>query len=225
MALVYATSPRGACHNQSDYFLVEIGQIINSLGMEQYPRQGGAEKARNVSIHQNWRTITNSLGACFFANVPPESILELVNTACGLDWTLEKLLLAGERGWNLKRVINIRLGLNRTNDKLPKGLLRPYSDHPLAAEEFVPDFTEMLDAYYQVRGWDKITGYPTREKLVSTGIRLAGGGYMVKLFSVTEMKAVENEANQSGLTYESMMENAGRGIGTIIDNAYSHITP
>ena len=26
MAIVYATSPRGACHNQSDYFLVEIGQ-------------------------------------------------------------------------------------------------------------------------------------------------------------------------------------------------------
>lgn len=170
MALVYATSPRGACHNQSDYFLVEIGQIINSLGIEQYPRQGGAEKARNVSIHQNWRTITNSLGACFFANVPPESILELVNAACGLDWTLEELLLAGERGWNLKRVINNRLGLNRANDKLPKSLLQPYSDHPLAAEEFVPDFTEMIEAYYQERGWDKITGYPTREKLVSLGL-------------------------------------------------------
>jgi ADP-dependent NAD(P)H-hydrate dehydratase / NAD(P)H-hydrate epimerase len=48
---------------------------------------------------------------------------------------------------------------------------------------------------------------------------------MVKLFSVTEMKAVENEANQSGLTYEIMMENAGQGIGTIISNAYSHISP
>ena len=170
MALVYATSPRGACHNQSDYFLVEIGQIINSLGMEQYPCQGGAEKARNVSIHQNWRTITNSLGMCLFANVPPESILELVNSACGLDWSIEKLLLAGERGWNIKRVININLGLNRTNDKLPKGLLQPYSDHPIAADEFVPDFTEMLDNYYEERGWDKITGYPTREKLVSLGL-------------------------------------------------------
>jgi NAD(P)H-hydrate epimerase len=46
---------------------------------------------------------------------------------------------------------------------------------------------------------------------------------MVKLFSVTEMRAVENEANLSGLTYERMMENAGQGIGAIISNAYSHI--
>ncbi len=34
MALVYATSPRGACHNQSDYYLVEIGQAEEDLGME-----------------------------------------------------------------------------------------------------------------------------------------------------------------------------------------------
>ncbi len=34
MALVYATSPRGACHNQSDYFLVDFGQVETSLGME-----------------------------------------------------------------------------------------------------------------------------------------------------------------------------------------------
>ena len=170
MALVYATSPRGACHNQSDYFMVEIGQIINSIGMEQFPRHGGAEKARNVTIHQNWRTITNSLGGCFFANVPPESILELVNTACGIDWSLEDLLLAGERGWNLKRVINIRLGLNRANDKLPKSFLQPYADHSTSTVEFVPDFEKMLDAYYEAREWDKITGYPKREKLVSLGL-------------------------------------------------------
>ncbi len=33
MALVYATSPRGACHNQSDYFFVEWGQTDESIGL------------------------------------------------------------------------------------------------------------------------------------------------------------------------------------------------
>jgi len=47
---------------------------------------------------------------------------------------------------------------------------------------------------------------------------------MVKLFSVTEMKALEKEANQSGLTYEVMMENAGRGIAQEVDLAYSHFS-
>ncbi len=52
MALVYATSPRGACHNQSDYFLVDFGQVEASLGMQLFDRHAGAEKAANVAIHQ-----------------------------------------------------------------------------------------------------------------------------------------------------------------------------
>jgi len=170
MALVYATSPRGACHNQSDYFLVDIGQLLTSIGMEHFSRQAGAEKALNVSIHQDWRTITSSLVSCIFANVPPESILDLVNAACGLDWSLKDLMIAGERGWNLKRAINNRLGLTRENDILPKALLRPYSDHPLGADGYVPDFGKMLGAYYEVRGWDPSTGYPKKEKLKELGL-------------------------------------------------------
>ena len=47
---------------------------------------------------------------------------------------------------------------------------------------------------------------------------------MVKLFSVKEMLALEKEANESGLTYEMMMENAGNGIAKEIDRSYSHLT-
>jgi hydroxyethylthiazole kinase-like uncharacterized protein yjeF len=46
---------------------------------------------------------------------------------------------------------------------------------------------------------------------------------MVKLFSVKEMQALEKEANSKGLTYELMMENAGKGIAEEINIAYSHI--
>jgi ADP-dependent NAD(P)H-hydrate dehydratase / NAD(P)H-hydrate epimerase len=46
---------------------------------------------------------------------------------------------------------------------------------------------------------------------------------MMKLFSVTEMQFLEKEANQEGLTYETMMENAGRGIAKEIESAYSHL--
>ena len=44
----------------------------------------------------------------------------------------------------------------------------------------------------------------------------------MKLYSVTEMQSLEKEANQEGLTYETMMENAGRGIAKEIETAYSH---
>jgi len=170
MALVYATSPRGACHNQSDYFLIDIGQVLTSLGMQAIDRQGGAEKAKNVAIHQDWRTIANALVICIFANVPPETMIELVNTAVGLEWQIKDLMRAGERGWNLKRVINHRLGLTRENDRIPKAFTQPYSDHPTGADGYAPDFKNMMNTYYQVRGWDSLTGKPQKSKLQSLGL-------------------------------------------------------
>ena len=167
MAIVYATSPRGACHNQSDYFFVDLGQIETSLGMEFHDRRSGPEKAANVAIHQNWRTVFNALVICIFSNLSPETVVELINTACGYHWTIKDVLRAGERGWNLKRVINHRLGLTRANDRLPKALLEPYRDCLPRESCYVPEFEAMLEAYYAARGWDATTGYPSRQKLES----------------------------------------------------------
>jgi aldehyde:ferredoxin oxidoreductase len=170
MALVYATSPRGACHNQSDYFLIDLGQALLDIGIEPIDRHSGAEKAKNVALHQDWRTIANSLVLCTFANVPPATVLGLINTACGIDWDIGEMMRAGERGWNLKRIINIRLGLTAKNDRLPKALLQPYADHPVSTGDFTPDFENMIRAYYEVRGWNPHTGQPEKEKLLSLGL-------------------------------------------------------
>ena len=175
MALVYATSPIGASHNQSDYFLVDIGQVEPALGLKDYSRLGGAEKARNVAIHQDWRTVFDALVMCLFANVDPDLLLALVNTACGLDWALPDLLRCGERAFNLKRLINHRLGLRRSDDALPKAVCVPYPDEPQGLPAgFVPDFDAMLQAYYQARGWGPVSGCPLPEKLESLGLGWAG---------------------------------------------------
>ncbi len=168
MALVYATSPRGGCHNQSDYFIVDLGQCEEDIGVHYYDRHVGVGKARNVALHQDWRTVGNALVLCQFANVPPMQVLVLINTALGLDWAMDDLMRCGERAWNLKRVINHRLGLTRANDKLPKALLEPYTDGGAAG--YVPPLEEMLSAYYHARGWDETTGQPTPEKLRALGL-------------------------------------------------------
>lgn len=168
MALVYATSPRGACHNQSDYFFVDWGQAEESLGLTYFERQAGAEKAANVAIHQNWRTVFNSLVMCLFGSVPPQTVTDLINAACGLNWTIADMLKSGERGWNLKRAVNCRLGVGRADDKLPKALLQPYPNGGAAG--YVIPFEEMLEAYYEARGWDKETGKPTKAKLLELGL-------------------------------------------------------
>ena len=168
MALSYATSPRGACHNQSDYFVVELGHMNEEAGIGYFPRHAGAEKVANVARHQDWRTVYNSLVMCIFANVSPQVQVDLINAACGLDWDVEEMMRFGERGWNLKRAINNRMGLTRANDKLPKALLEPLKEG--GAEGYVIPFDEMIEAYYAARGWDPDTGCPIKEKLESLGL-------------------------------------------------------
>ncbi len=161
MALVYATSPRGACHNQSDYFLADIGQVEERLGLAFYDRHAGAEKAANVARHQDWRTLQNALVMCFFANVPPDDVAALVSAAVGETYTVEDLLTVGERAWHLKRLLNLRLGLKPEDDRLPPPLLEPLPDGGAAGYR-IP-FDEMLAAYRAVRGWDPVSGAPSPE--------------------------------------------------------------
>ncbi len=66
----------------------------------------------------------------------------------------------------------MRQGLRRGDDSLPKKFFEkplsrgPYKDAVLDREKF----EQMKDEYYEIRGWDKETGIPTREKLVELGL-------------------------------------------------------
>jgi aldehyde:ferredoxin oxidoreductase len=121
-----------------------------------------------VARHQDWRSVFNSIVMCIFANTDPDLQVKLINAACGLDWTLEDMMRCGERGWNLKRAINNRMGLTAANDRLPKAMLEPFPDGGSAG--YVPDIQGMLIAYYQHREWDADTGKPTRAKLIQLGL-------------------------------------------------------
>ena len=171
MALAYATSPRGACHNQSDYFFVDWGHTQPEVGIEFFARHAQAEKAANVVRHQDWRTVYNAAVMCLFSNVSPQAQVDLINAACDFDWTIGDMLRAGERGWNLKRAINNRMGLTAANDRLPKALLEPCRTG--GSEGFVPDLQGMLYAYYASRGWDLQSGFPARSKLEALGLEQA----------------------------------------------------
>jgi aldehyde:ferredoxin oxidoreductase len=73
------------------------------------------------------------------------------------------MMQAGERSFNLKRLINCRRGISDKDDILPERLLT----HALAdggTKGYLPDQGKMLKEYYEKRGWDE-NGIPTPEKL------------------------------------------------------------
>ena len=172
MGIAYATSPRGACHNQSDFFVAEIGAGHEEIGIPILtPPVPDAGKAALVARHQDYRSLSNSLTLCIFAHVPVTTQLDLYNAAVGLDWDIDTLMQAGARIWNLKRVINHQLGLTRQDDALPKLLREPLSEGPIAGR--VPDFDLLMREYYAARGWDPATGRPTRATLDALGLGFA----------------------------------------------------
>ena len=64
-------------------------------------------------------------------------------------------------------MFNIREGITRADDKLPKRFWEPEPDGPAkgkAAFASKEDFESALEKYYELRGWD-MNGVPTDESL------------------------------------------------------------
>ena len=91
-----------------------------------------------------------------------------MHNEAGWDWDAEDLLLAGERLFNLKRLINLRLCNSADDDTLPQRFLnepRPSG----GAEGVLPDLDLILEDYYHARNWTP-AGVPTPERLAVLGL-------------------------------------------------------
>ena len=173
MGLAYATSPIGGSHMRGDpaYFeLLGVPTLVDPLEWK--------DKARLVKIWQDLFCIIDSAGLCVFFSVrslvkqelevPPARILEYLNAATGANYTLDELIKAGERIFNAERLFLVRGGFSRKDDSLPPRLTQEHlPDGP--AKGSVCHLDEMLDEYYQLRGWSS-EGIPTEEKLKELGL-------------------------------------------------------
>jgi len=173
MAVSYATSPRGACHNYSTIYLVEIGQIVPELGIVSLDRLSNDGKAELAFNSENYRAVYNSMLMCQFANPPVQDVADMLSHCIGQKLSPQDLLKVGERILMAKRVMNLRLGATVQDDRLPKHLLKPLPDGPAAGN--VPDLDRQLREYYSLRGWDPKTGHPNAEKLHALGLESLSG--------------------------------------------------
>jgi len=165
MALVYLTSPRGACHNKSDFYFVEAGHSFPEFDITSDDRHQEAGKAATVARHQDYRSLVDASGCCQFVNVPISELPELFSAAWGEAVSLEDLTRAGERIFNMKRALNLKLGMNpRQGEHFPRLWTQALEEGGAAG--FVPDWEGMLRQYYAYRQWDWDTGRPRPEKLV-----------------------------------------------------------
>ena len=173
MGLAYATSPIGGSHMRGDPAYFELFGVPQQVDPQEWKG-----KAKITKDFQNLSAVIDAAGLCiFFAvrnlagkelDVPPTGILEYLNTATGLNYTLEELIQASERIINAERVFLAAAGFTRKDDSLPERLTEePMPSGP--AQGMVCHLEEMLEDYYQVRQWDQ-DGKPTPQRLQELGL-------------------------------------------------------
>lgn len=182
-ALAFAVNPRGPDHLHAQpmaehgHFPEARRLVEKLLGSDRYCNPSTTEgKPELVRWHEDMFAVTDSLGICSFATttsyiIDTTSLLELLKSSLGADFTETDLLRVGQRIVVLERCFNLREGRNR-QDILPWRIMHePVAEGPLKGNITSPDQLKgMLARYYELHGYDPRTGHPTGETLSSLGL-------------------------------------------------------
>jgi aldehyde:ferredoxin oxidoreductase len=168
MAIAYATSERGACHQRAWTVKAELWD-------PNLKRFSFENKAKIVKDVQDSIAAFFSLVFCDFAPISTEHCVELWNLATGFNHTTESYLKAGERIWNIIRLFNLREGMDPADDNLPIRFIKESFSKGHAKDVLIKkeDFEKSLKEYYALRGWNE-KGIPTPEKLKELGLSKFG---------------------------------------------------
>ncbi|MCX8171902.1 MAG: aldehyde ferredoxin oxidoreductase C-terminal domain-containing protein, partial [Candidatus Bathyarchaeota archaeon] len=125
-----------------------------------------------VKVMQDVCRMIDALGICkfvyLFGGVPLRKIAQLYSAVTGWETTLEDLIKAGERIWMLQRLFNVRMGVSRKDDTLPRRFLEELMVDGAAKGQTV-DLEPMLEEYYVERGLDR-EGRPMKKKLLELNL-------------------------------------------------------
>jgi aldehyde:ferredoxin oxidoreductase len=154
MALSYSTNNRGGCHCRAWTVRPEV------FGTEFTPQQ----LAAMVQDRQDSGSVRDSLIVCVFlhATLGYKVYAPALRSVTGLDYTVSSLKEAGERIFQLERLMNVNLGVSSSQDALP-GRILTGMDSP---EKHV----ESKSLYYQLRHWNE-GGAPEESVLQTLGLK------------------------------------------------------
>ncbi len=176
--LGYAVSSRGGDHLRSEPFLElsddpAIGERMFGVP-EATLRLADRGKGKLVSYFEDWNAVIDALEPCknIMQNMEIltfERASRVIEACTGLRLSPADVRRVGERIINVERAFNVREGIRRRDDALP----RRFREETLAegaSRGTVFDQEPMLDEYYDERGWDKETGIPYAKTLERLGL-------------------------------------------------------
>jgi aldehyde:ferredoxin oxidoreductase len=168
-ALASAVSFRGADHNRSGAYAIDLKGKVNRLKAEKGRGKLVKDSEDIFALIDSFIICKNAKGTLYKELADLAKLYSLVT---GAEMSPEELGIAGERINTLAKLINLREGKTRKDDTLPwKVMNQPISDDgPVKGAVVTQDELDLLlDDYYQARGWT-LEGVPTKAKLKELGL-------------------------------------------------------
>ena len=150
LALGLAVAARGACHNRSSAYEVDLSDRLD-------PEADARARAAAAAAAEDQAALLDSLTLCKFLRHALGDVHEeraaLHRSVTGIPTTVDDLHAAGARISEVKKRFNLAQGWTRVLDTLPPRLLQSRSnDNGSALDPIWLD--RQIDAYYAARGWD-----------------------------------------------------------------------
>lgn len=138
-------------------------------------------KAQLVTYYEKLHTLMNCLGLCTFISdwggpdlLFPEDLAQLYSKATGIKKSGEELMSFANKIHNVEKAFNtLHAGFTRVDDFPPERFMKesvqtgPSKGSILLKE----DWDKMLDEYYEFHGWNKKSGWQTRECLYNMDLK------------------------------------------------------
>jgi len=166
-ALLYAITDRGACHRRA------WPTIVESRSLKPFTSEGRAALVKKL---YDDRIPLHCGVVCDFpytiAGIGTDYFARIFSAITGWDVGVEELQLLSDRVASLVRSFNVREGASRADDILARrSMEEPLIGGPYDGRWVTSDMlNRMLDEYYDLRGWDRTTGAPTKETLNKLGL-------------------------------------------------------
>ncbi len=164
MGLGYATSNRGACHLRGYTAAAELGVL--DMGLDPLEWRG---KGELLKVFQDMAAFSDSLDLCKFSAFAQNAELyaEQYAASSGQPFTMDDVMEAGERIYNLERHFNNLAGFGEGSDTLPQRFVDEASTEG-GSKGHVAELDQMLAEYYAAREWSD--GVVPQAKLDALGV-------------------------------------------------------
>ena len=153
MALGFAVGTRGADHNRSGAYEVDLSEKADRL-------RGNARSAQLATETENQAALLDSLILCkflrgIFSDLPSEAA-EILGSVTGWDIDAGELEAVAQRIISLRKAFNIREGWSPEDDTLPSRFLQEPLRDGASSGAVLPEerLKQMVRTYNLTRGWD-----------------------------------------------------------------------